>query len=276
MKHLGGQAIIDGVLIRNKNKIGIATVKKGKIKTVLWKLKEKPKFLKLIFIRGIYNLIETLVIGIKALNYSADEQLDKEEKISLWQLVLTLVISLSIGILIFKFFPLFVTEILNNSIGFLKNSVLFSLIEGILKLVIFILYVLLISRMKDVKRIFEFHGAEHKIVNAYENNDDNVNKYSIIHERCGSAFVFLVLFLTVVVYSFVSVELSLFLKLGYRLLLLIPIISLSYEILKFNSKYPNVVSKVLVYPGLLLQKLTVKKPSEEQIEVAKRALEMVV
>jgi len=277
MKNIGGQAIIDGVLIRNGNKIGIATVKEKKIKTVLWKLKKKPKFLKLIFIRGIYNLIETLVVGIRALNYSADEQLEKEEKFSVWHLVFSLIVSLGIGVLIFKFFPLFVTEMLNKSVGFLGNSVWFSLIEGVLKLVIFVLYVLLISRMKDVRRIFEFHGAEHKVVNSYENNDlENYKKYNVKHERCGSAFVFLVLFLSVVVYSFISVELSLFEKLGYRLLLLFPIVSLSYEVLKFNSKHPNVVSRMLIYPGLLLQKLTVREPDEEQIRVAKKALELVV
>ena len=276
MQNIGGQAVIEGVLIRNENKIGIATLKNKKIKTVLWKLKERPKFLRFFLIRGIYNLIETLIIGIKALNYSADQQLEKEEKVSLLQLIITLIVSLGVGILIFKFFPLFLTEMLNR-IFHLENSVLFALLEGFLKLIIFVLYVLLISKMKDVKRIFEFHGAEHKVVNAYENKDlGNVRKYRVVHERCGSAFVFLVLFLTIVVYSFIPTSFDLWEKLVYRLLLLLPIISLGYEILKFNSKYPNIISKVLVYPGLLLQKLTVTEPNEEQVKVAMEALKRVL
>ena len=153
----------------------------------------------------------------------------------------------------------------------------FNIIDGLLKILLFVAYVYIISLSKDVKRVFQYHGAEHMAVNAFEHNDlENVKNYSIVHRRCGTTFIFLVLFIAIIVYMFIPKYYSFGLKLGLRLLLLPLIAGISYEILKLAGKYENWFFNMLIVPGLLIQKLTTKEPTDDQIEVAVKALKVVI
>jgi len=279
-ENIGGQAVIEGVLMRTKDKIAIA-IRKPNQKIKIKKLKIKSfqnKFFKLPLIRGIITLIETLIIGIKALNYSANENLQeskkkKREKISPIYFIISVLFALTIGLAIFKFIPLLITQTLNNK-ELINNKILFNIVEGLLKITFVFLYVLMISRMKDIQRIFQYHGAEHKVVNCYENKKsltiENIKKFSTIHNRCGTSFIFLVIIISIIIYSFLPNNINFTQKLIYRILLLPLIAAISYEIIKI--KQHNFLIKILTYPGRLLQKLTTKEPDEKQIEVAVKAL----
>ena len=277
---IGGQAVIEGVLMRTKDRVAIA-IRKPNQKIKIKKLKIKPfqnKFFKLPLIRGIIALIETLIIGIKALNYSANENLEetekkKQEKISPIYFIITAIFSLILALAIFKFIPLLITQALTNK-TLIKNKILFNIIEGLLKIIILFVYILTISRMKDIQRIFQYHGAEHKVVNCYENKlpltPQNIKKFSTIHKRCGTSFIILVLIVSIIIYSFLPNDITFIQKLTYRILLLPLIAAISYEIIKI--KRHNFLTKLLIYPGTLLQKLTTKEPDEKQMEVAVKAL----
>lgn len=277
--NIGGQAVIEGVLMRTKDKAAIA-IRKPNQKIKIKKLEIKSfqnKFFKLPLIRGIIALIETLILGIKALNYSANENLEepekKQEKISPIYFIITAIFSLILALVIFKFIPLLITQALTNK-TLIKNKILFNIIEGLLKIIILFAYILIISRMKDIQRIFQYHGAEHKVVNCYENKLpltlQNIKKFSTIHTRCGTSFIILVLIVSIIIYSFLPNDITFIQKLTYRILLLPLIAAISYEIIKI--KRSNFLIRILTYPGTLLQKLTTKEPDEKQIEVAVKAL----
>ena len=277
--NIGGQAVIEGVLMRTKDKAAIA-IRKPNQKIKIKKLEIKSfqnKFFKLPLIRGIIALIETLILGIKALNYSANENLEepekKQEKISPIYFIITAIFSLILALVIFKFIPLLITQALTNK-TLIKNKILFNIIEGLLKIIILFAYILIISRMKDIQRIFQYHGAEHKVVNCYENKLpltlQNIKKFSTIHTRCGTSFIILVLIVSIIIYSFLPNDITFIQKLTYRILLLPLIAAISYEIIKI--KRSNFLIRILTYPGTLLQKLTTKEPDEKQIEIAVKAL----
>jgi len=277
--NIGGQAVIEGVLMRTKDKAAIA-IRKPNQKIKIKKLEIKSfqnKFFKLPLIRGIIALIETLILGIKALNYSANENLEepekKQEKISPIYFIITAIFSLILALVIFKFIPLLITQALTNK-TLIKNKILFNIIEGLLKIIILFAYILIISRMKDIQRIFQYHGAEHKVVNCYENKLpltlQNIKKFSTIHTRCGTSFIILVLIVSIIIYSFLPSDVTFIKKLTYRILLLPLIAAISYEIIKIKKS--NFLIEILTYPGTLLQKLTTKEPDEKQIEIAVKAL----
>ena len=278
--NIGGQAIIEGVLMRTKDRVAIA-IRKPNQKIKIKKLKIRSfqnKFFKLPLIRGIIALIETLIIGIKALNYSANENLEetekkKQEKISPIYFIITALFSLILALVIFKFIPLLITQALTTK-TLIKNKILFNIIEGLLKIIILFVYILIISRMKDIQRIFQYHGAEHKVVNCYENKLpltlQNIKKFSTIHTRCGTSFIILVLIVSIIIYSFLPNDITFIQKLTYRILLLPLIAAISYEIIKIKKS--NFLIRILTYPGTLLQKLTTKEPDEKQIEIAVKAL----
>jgi len=272
---LGGQALIEGVLIKSKEKIAIAIRKKGKIET---KIDPTPnfskKFSKIPFIRGIIVLIETLYLGIKYLNYSAEQQLEKEEKISKLETIFSISLSLVISIALFVIAPLVISKFLA------KDRILFSIIDGILRIVIFILFLFIISLSKDIKRTFQYHGAEHKAVSCFEANQaltiKNVKKYSTLHPRCGTSFIIYLLFISIIVFSIVWSE-HFYIRLLQRIVLIPVIASLSYELLKFAAKRKNsLINKIIIAPGLLIQKLTTKEPDNDQIEVAISAVKAVI
>ncbi len=272
MGNIGGQAVIEGVMFKSKNKVSIAVRKPdGSIKTKKEKFRSlTEKFpLSLPFVRGIIILVETLVLGIKALNYSTNENLGKEEQLGTFAMVITFVISIALAIFLFKFMPLLGAQLLP-----INNTYLFNLVEGVIKLIILVGYIWLISLMPDVKTLYQYHGAEHKVINAYEKDDlVNVKKYSRLHPRCGTSFIIFVVFLSILVYILIPMDYTFWVKLGLRLLLLPLIAGIAYELIKLSGKYQK--SKflfALISPGLLLQRLTTKEPRRDQIEVAIKAL----
>ena len=290
---IGGQAVIEGVMMRSKNHVVTAVRKKGKIVYKHDKIKKKPKFYQFFFIRGIVNLIEMLIVGIKTLNWSASQQTEDEEELSGWAIALTMIIAFAFAIGLFLLLPYALTYL----IGIKETSrpILFNIIDGIIKVAIFILYVYLISLMKDIKRVFQYHGAEHKSVFCYEDNKkltvENAEKYTTLHPRCGTAFLMIVIIVGVFLFSFIPVIVEMIypainnihwlLKrtlLFLTRILLLPIIAgLSYESLKFGAKHQtNPIFRAITLPGLWIQKITTQKPDKKQIEVALFALSKVL
>lgn len=285
-KNVGGQAVIEGVMMRNEYDVSVAVRKPNQeisIKNDKINVLPKWKWLRWPFIRGISSLIEMLVVGIKTLNYSANESLDEpdtdqKEELSTWQITLTMIVAFALAIGIFKFLPLAMTTGIQAFFPFLKNhGIVFNLVEGIIKALLVVGYIVLISLMEDVKRIFQYHGAEHKSVHCYEEDKEltveNVQKYPTAHPRCGTSFIIFVVLISILVYTLIPNSLNFWLKLGYRLLLLPVIAGISFEILKLNSKFPNSTTLGLIdKPGIWIQKLTTREPDEKQLEVAIAAL----
>ncbi|MBI2666504.1 DUF1385 domain-containing protein [Candidatus Woesearchaeota archaeon] len=273
--HIGGQAVVEGVMMRNQKRFAVAVrLPNGKIKLRSEETKHYPKWAKYFFIRGIVGLLFTLFDGISALIWSGNQQLGKEEQMSKKELFGTLAFSLLIGAVVFIALPFFAARFLAGE-GFL-----FDILDGIFRVVIFLGYLLVISCMKDVQRLFQYHGAEHKTIACYEAggklNIKNIQQhYSRIHHRCGTAFLFIVLLLSVFFYSFVDG--AWWVKLGGRIILLPIIAGLGYELLKLGDRFQkNILMKLFVLPGLWLQQITTKEPSDDQVEVAMKALEGVV
>ena len=286
---IGGQALIEGVLMRNKTKIGIAVRKPdGSIKTkqeTLSSIFFTHSFFKLPFIRGVVNLLDTIIIVMKALNYSANEALDdapltaskktNASAMNAWHLATTFILALLFSILLFVILPLYLTSLFTDSHGFI-----FNLIDGILRIVIFFVYILVISLFPDVRRVFQYHGAEHKSVFCYEAGEKlipkNVQKYSTLHPRCGTTFLIIVLIISIILFSVITHP-SWIVKFGVRILFIPVIAALSYELLHLGGRYfHNPLVKLLVSPGLLLQKITTRQPTNKQVEVAIAALKEVV
>jgi uncharacterized protein YqhQ len=291
--NVGGQAVIEGVMMKADNSLAVSVRKKGKIITKREKLKKKSKFFRMFFIRGIVNLIEILVLGIKSLMWSADQSAGKDEKLTKSEIIFTLLISIGFVILFFVALPYFLTHI--TGIKEEINPVTFNLIDGLIKIALFLIYLLLISLMKDVRRLFQYHGAEHKAVYCYEANKkltlNNAKKFSTLHPRCGTSFLMIVLIISVFVFSLLPVIVIYFYPGFLQLRLLIqksilfplrifsiPVIAgISYEILKLSDKFrKNPLIKLLIKPGLLLQKITTKEPTNKQIEVALKSLKRVL
>ncbi|MEA2036938.1 MAG: DUF1385 domain-containing protein [Nanoarchaeota archaeon] len=294
-KHdIGGQAVIEGVMMRSKNNVVTAVRKKGKIIYKKEKLKKKPKFYQIFFIRGIVNLFEMVVLGIKTLNWSANQQVEgDDEELSGWAIALTIIIAFVFAIGLFLVLPYALTYLVG--IKETQNPIWFNIVDGIIKVGILILYIYLISLMKDIRRVFQYHGAEHKAVFCYEDNKkltiENAKKYSTLHPRCGTAFLIIVILVSIFIFSFIPLlvlainpdfyslhtvlrKLILF---AFRLLLLPIVAGFSYEILKFSSKHQdNPIFRSLTLPGLWVQKLTTKNPSKKQLEVGIAALKKVI
>ncbi len=290
---IGGQAVIEGVMMRSKYHIVTAVRKKGKVIYKKDKLKKKPRWMQLFFIRGIVNLIEMLIIGIKTLNWSASQQLEEEEELSNWALALTLIFAFIAAIALFVLLPYGLTYLVG--VKETSNPVWFNIIDGVIKAAILILYVYLISLMKDIRTIFQYHGAEHKAVFCYEDGKKltigNAKKYPTKHPRCGTAFLMIVIIIGIFLFSFIPVTvktlypninnlawpLSRLILFTARILLLPIIAGFSYEALKFGAKHQhNPVFSSLILPGLWVQEITTKQPSKKQLEVGLAALKKVL
>jgi uncharacterized protein YqhQ len=277
----GGQAVIEGVMMRSPLKYAIAVrkpdkeiiLKIGKLKS----LSDKFKFLKWPIFRGIINLIESLVLGLKALTYSAEQATGEEEKINSVEMFFTILIAFGLFIVFFIAFPTAIARYMDK---YLSNLIVYNLFEGMLRIGIFITYLFFISKIKDIKRVFEYHGAEHKVIYAYEAGEElNVNdvkKYSTLHPRCGTSFIFIVLVISILVFSLLGKQ-TLLLRIAYRIAIIPLIAGISYEILKLSAKNINkTFVKWAVMPGLWFQRLTTSEPDDAQIEVAIKALEGVL
>lgn len=272
---IGGQAVIEGVLMKTKEKLAIAVrLENGKIKIKKETLKSLPKILRLPFIRGITTLVYILLIGIKALVWSANQALGEEEELGMGELIGTLLVSLLFALLFFIGVPFFLTW-LTGLEGFWFNAV-----EGGIRLAVFIGYVYAISFMKDIKRMFQYHGAEHMAVNCYEFEHDltveNVKKYSTIHPRCGTSFIMLVLIISIILFTFIPSDIWYY-KLAWRVAL-VPVVSgVGYELLRLGGKFrKSFVMGILIAPGMWVQRITTQKPSDDMIEVAIASLKTVV
>lgn len=274
MQPIGGQAVMEGVMMRNQDKFAVAVrLTNGKIKVKKEKNSKLPKFCQYFFIRGIIGLGYTLYDGLKALIWSADQNLEKEEKLEKKEIICTLLISFIAAIIFFIGLPFGLAKLTPYE-GFW-----FNLIDGIIRVAIFVLYLAVMSATKEGKKLFQYHGAEHKSIACLEAkkklNVGNVKQFSRFHPRCGTSFIFIVLILSIILFSLV--EGSWWIKLASRILLLPVIAGLSYEILKFSAKYRNNwLLKIGIAPGLWLQRLTTKEPTEKQIEIGIAALKNVL
>ena len=281
MEFVGGQAVIEGVMMRNGDNVAVAVLDpEGKI--ILKKERYNFLNLKIPFIRGMVSLVEVLYVGLKTLNYSSNIAVggtEEKKKIGVFSMIFSTLFALVFAIGLFKFLPLGAASLIDNYFGI--SNVIFNLIDGFVKIGLFVIYVYSIGKMSDIKRVFQFHGAEHKTVNAYENKLKltvlNVKKMSKVHRRCGTTFVFLVLFISIFVYTFIPKDYSFFLKLILRLFLLPFIAGIGYEVLKLGAVYEkNWFLNLLITPGLWLQSLTTLEPNDKQIEVAIKSLKAVV
>ena len=286
---VGGMALIEGVMMKSHEKIGIAVRNpKGKITTKRYNLEpifKKYKIAKVPFIRGIFSMVEMMIIGIKALNYSGKVALEEEEKISTklenfftW---VSMLIGLLIALFLFKFIPFWVSKFINGFTDLLNTQIFFNIVEGIIKISLFLGYVYLISLMPEIYRVFQYHGAEHKTVFCHEQKKkltvENVKSCSRFHPRCGTSFIIFIVLLSIVVYLFIPKTIGFWWQFFLRLILLPVIAGISYEILKFSSKNQNsIIFKIISKPGLWTQHLTTKEPDKKQIEVAITALKNAV
>lgn len=277
----GGQAVIEGVMMKSPLKYAIAVRKPDKeIILKIGKFKSwsnKIKLLKLPIFRGVINLIESLTLGLKALTYSAEQATGEEDKINKVEMFFTILFAFILFILIFIALPTGIARYLDK---YLPNLIVYNLFEGMLRISIFLLYLYFISKIKDIKRVFEYHGAEHKVIYAYEAgeelNANNVKKYSTLHPRCGTSFIFIVLVISILVFSLLGKQ-TLLLRIAYRVAIIPLIAGLSYEILKLSAKnIDKPLVKWAVMPGLWFQRLTTKEPDDSQIEVAIKALQGVL
>jgi len=281
---IGGQAVIEGVLMRGPNHYAIAVRKPDNMISVKTKKHEsytkRNKFFGLPFIRGMVVLAETVVLGMRALTYSANESMgEDEEPLSKKELVFTIVISMLVALLIFKFIPLILANLFSKTLEL--GNFWFNLADGAIKIGIFLVYLWAISLMKDVQRLFEYHGAEHMAVHCYEAKKkltvQNARKYKTMHPRCGTEFLLLVIIVSVLFYMFIPFEINIWMKYLFRILLLPIIAGVSYEILKITGKYHNnAFFRAISWPGMMLQKITTSKPDSKQLEVGLESLKAVI
>ena len=296
--YFGGQAVVEGVLMKGASHLAIAVRKPNK--TIKVKLIPYISFTKRVplfgmpFFRGIVSLFEMLVEGMKALTYSANEAVQQEdEQLSTLEIALTLAISIVFSLLLFVVAPYLITHLLGITEE--TQALLFNLVDGLVKLCIFVSYIIIIGLMKDVHRIFQYHGAEHKAINCFEAGKaltaKQVQQFSTIHPRCGTSFILLVIVIGIFIFSLapfaVSLAYSSFYELSWvmrravllfvRILFMLPIAGASYEVLKLAGKYrESLLLKMIVSPGLLVQKLTTKEPDDKQVEVSIAALKAVL
>lgn len=291
---IGGQAVLEGVMMKNKDDYAVAVRKSdGEIDVDLQvyhpllnghKVKEIP------FIRGVFNFIDSLVLGMKTINHSAkfyededmaptaiDKALDKVSggKSESILMGFTTILAIAFSIALFILLPYFISRYLT---GIIRNDSLLAIIEGAVRIVIFLAYILGISLLKDIRRLYQYHGAEHKCINCIEKGRpltvENVRKSSRIHKRCGTSFMFLVIIISVVLFFFIRVD-----NAGYRVLLrlaLVPVIAgISYEIIRLAGRSDNIFITIISAPGLWLQHATTKEPDDSMIEVAIKSVEAV-
>lgn len=290
MTSIGGQAIIEGVMMRGPHKMAMAVRKSdGEIVIEEKEVKKHPVIGKLPIIRGVFSFFSSLIIGIQAINFSAkffdieDENEKKKEKkeeeaFPAWAMAISVISALAVSIGLFVLLPNFLANHLVASKE--ENALLYNLVESTTKLAIFFLYILLVSKMKDMQRLFQYHGAEHKTIFCYENGEEltveNVKKYSRFHPRCGTSFLLFVMIISVIVHMFLGVYENGWLNAGLRLLCLPIIAGISYEIIKFAGRSKNKYVMLLNKPGQWLQRFTTNEPDDSQIEVAITSLKAVI
>ncbi len=285
MKNIGGQAVIEGVMMKGKNGWTVAVRNpKGEILVKKESLSALPKILRLPILRGFIALFHALFIGIKAIEFSAGKAYEEEEgkPLSPSSIVFTITIAVLLGIGLFILLPLYATKLLGLFVESVsRSSFFFNLVDGVIRVFVFLVYIVSVGMWKEMRRIFEYHGAEHKVIHAYESGRDltvaNIKAHSPLHPRCGTSFLLIVMIISILVFSCIPQDWSFILKFLSRLVLIPFIAGISYEFLKLSAKMEhNPLIGILIQPGLLLQRLTTREPDDSQIEVAVRALEEVL
>jgi len=286
-KLVGGQAVMEGVMMRAPHSYCVAVRKPtGEIVTQempVPRLSEKYPILKFPILRGLGTLGQAMALGIRALRFSANAALAEEdagkakpEEVSSWMLTVNLLFSFIFFVFLYKFVPLFLVTKLGALYPALKGRIAFNAADGLIRMVIFIGFLLLISRWKDIRRVFEYHGAEHKVVFNYESgapvNVENAQAFSTYHPRCGTSFLLVVMLVSMVVYTLIPFD-SFAMKLISRVVLLPVIAGLSYEMIRFAAKRRGSFLATLTAPGLWLQRITTQPPSNAQATVAICALD---
>lgn len=278
-KPIGGQAVIEGVMMRGPGGIATAvrqpnqeiTVKKDQIQS----LQERWPFLKMPILRGVVALFESLIYGVQALNFSAQAAGEEGEQLTNKELAVTMIVALVAGIVLFIIIPTAAAKLVK---GLTTDPFWFNLAEGFIRMAVFLLYIFAISRMPDIQRVFQYHGAEHKVIHAYEADEpltaDNIRKFSRLHPRCGTNFLLIVMLVSILVFSFLGWPV-LWLRILSRILLMPLIAGVSYEIIRAAGKHKGGLVHVCILPGLWLQYMTTREPDDDQIEVAVRALQEV-
>lgn len=291
---IGGQAVLEGVMMKNKEKYAVAVRKpNGEIEVEVeayegvWhgnKIKEIP------FIRGIFNFIDSMILGMKCLNFSASfyEEEEGDEtvgdkalnaaskgKAESILMAMTSVFAIILAVGLFIVLPYFITSLFEE---YIRNESLMAIIEGVIRIAIFVIYVVAISAMKDIHRLYQYHGAEHKCINCLEKGHRlsvrNVRNSSRLHKRCGTSFMFLVMFVSIILFFFIRVD-NTMQKVILRVLLIPVIAGISYEIIRLAGRYDNFLIKIISAPGMLIQRLTTKEPDDSMIEVAIASVEAV-
>ena len=292
---IGGQAVLEGIMMKNKEKYSVAVRKPDgqiEVRTKVYRsIAGDSKWAKLPLIRGVVNFIDSLVLGMESLSYSASFYDDEEEQepgkfekllVKLFgekaeKVVMgcTVAFSVIMAVAIFMVLPYYISGIFRN---FIVSNTLLAVLEGVIRLGLFTLYVVLISCMKDIKRTYMYHGAEHKCINCIERgrelNVKNVRKSSRYHARCGTSFLFIVMVISIVFFIFIRVD-SPILRVVFRILLVPVIAGVSYEFIRLAGRTDNPLMKVLSLPGKAMQKLTTREPDDDMIEVAIAAVEAV-
>lgn len=277
---IGGQAVLEGIMLRSPQRQAVAVrAANGEIitrTTPVTSLTKKWRFFGFPLIRGIIALYDSMNAAISSLTLSVN-LVEPEEQISSGQMVLVTVISLALGVCLFFLLPAVLVTPLSRWLGF--SNLLSNLVEGLVRVLIFLGYLLIVGLSKDIRRTFEYHGAEHKTIMCWEQDKpltpEAAATCSRFHPRCGTSFLLLVVVLSIIIFSFFSPT-NLLAKLGLRLALLPLLTGLSYELIRWTAKSPSPVAKLLLTPGLFLQKLTTREPDSSQLEVALAALAAVI
>lgn len=273
---IGGQAVLDGIMMRNKNAYAISVRKEdGSIvvsKEEVHPLGEKYPVLKLPLIRGAVSFFESLILGIKIIGKSATLSGDEDEPMTKKDIGISLLLGILLAVGLFILLPLLLAEFLGR---FISSTLILNLLEGCIRLLIFLGYVILIGRVPDIKKTYQYHGSEHKCINCIEHGlpltIENVRKSSKEHRRCGTSFLLIVMLLSILIFTLISFQ-NPFLKFLIRILMIPVIAGISYEILSFTGKHDNFFTYLLSRPGMWMQGLTTKEPTDDMIEVAIRAV----
>ncbi len=297
---VGGEAVLEGVMMKSGDRYAVSVRKEdGSIQTVrdsCVSIRKRVKILNIPVVRGVVNMVETMMLSYKALSISAEamgiDEAEEESRFEKWLreklgknimdivMGISMVLGVALGVGLFFFLPIWITKGIDaaagGSLGWLKN-----VIEGLIKIAIFVGYLWAVSLMKDIRRTFEYHGAEHKSIFCYESGEEltpeNVAKFKRFHPRCGTSFLFVMLILSVFINSlpFVTWD-NMLLRMVTKLLLLPLIVGIGYELLMFTGKHDNAFTRIIAAPGMWMQRLTTREPDLEQIAVAIRSIKAVL
>lgn len=290
---IGGQAVLEGIMMKNKDKYSVVVrTPDGDIDVAVEEYEPfvgSKTLYKIPFVRGIFNFIDSMVLGMRTLNYSAsfyEEEKDTHKREPIFDRIfkdnaekvlsgISIVLSIIIALGLFLVLPYYISQLFNK---FITSETAIAIIEGCLRVLIFVLYIVFISCMKDIKRVFMYHGAEHKCINCIEHGKpltvDNVRAASRQHKRCGTSFLFFVVFISIVLFIFIRVD-DPVMRIIIRILLIPVIAGISYEILRLAGKSNNIIVRILSAPGMLLQKLTTREPDDDMIEVGIAAVDAI-